>query len=221
MRVIAAHEIWRFLTEGDHSMAASLLCHPAALFLSRLLLAGVFFVSARSKLHDRRGFVQLVVAYRILPLPLARLYGHLLPWLEAGLGLWLLLGVAARWAGALAGLLLLSFAFAVTTNLLRKRRHLACGCFGSHETLGPATLLREVLLLLPALHLALLPAAPATDAIARLVQVLIWRPAPLDWLALALCLAGLAAISRLGRAFLALQALGKPVAPTSPKEARS
>jgi hypothetical protein len=202
-------------------MAVSLLSHPAALVLSRLLLASVFLLSARSKLRDRRGFVHLVVAYRILPLPLARLYGHLLPWLEAGLGLWLLLGVTAQYAGALAGLLLLSFAFAVSINLLRRRRYLACGCFGSHETLGPATLLREVLLLLPALHLALLPAAPATDAVARLIQVLIWRPAPLDWLALALCLAGLAAISRLGRAFLTLQALGKPVAPHLPRRARS
>jgi uncharacterized membrane protein YphA (DoxX/SURF4 family) len=198
-------------------MAQSLLQHPATLALSRLLLAGVFLVSARGKLRDPRGFVQLVVAYRILPLPLARLYGRLLPWLEAGLGVWLVLGVAAEYAGALAGLLLLSFAFAVATNLVRGRRHLACGCFGRDETLGPATLLREGLLLLPALHLPLLPATPPTDALARLI----WRPAPLDWLALALSLAGLGAIHQLGRALLALLSLDRRIAPTPAKEARS
>lgn len=199
-------------------MAFSLLQHFFALLMSRLLLAGVFLLSARGKLGDRRGFVQLVVAYRILPLPLARLYGRLLPWLEAALGLWLLLGVAAHWAGALAALLLVSFACAVGINLLRGRRHLACGCFGGRETLGPATLLRELLLLLPALHLALVPAAPLADPLARLADALTWRPAPLDWLALALCLAGLAAIQRLGRLLLALRT---PVAATSTKEARS
>ncbi len=185
----------------------SLPWHPATLAFSRLLLAGVFLLSARSKLRDPRGFVQLVVAYRILPLPLARMYGLLLPWLEAALGLWLLLGVAPRYAGALAGLLVLSFAFAVATNLLRGRRHLSCGCFGSHEALRPATLAREFLLLLPALHLALLPAAPAADAAARLARALTWRPAALDWLALALGLAGLAATHRLGTALPKLLAL--------------
>ena len=110
-------------------MVLSSLQHPVALALSRLLLAGVLLLSAQGKLRDPRRFVQLVVAYRILPLPLARVYGRLLPWLEAGLGLWLVLGVAAGHAGALAGLLLLSFAFAVATNVLRGRRHLACGCF--------------------------------------------------------------------------------------------
>lgn len=125
-------------------MPLSLLHHSCILLFSRLLLAGVFLFSAQSKLRDVRRFVQIVLAYRILPLSLGRLYGRLLPWLEGALGLWLLLGVAARYASAPAGLLLLSFFAAVALNLLRGRKQLECGCFGGRETLGPATLAREL-----------------------------------------------------------------------------
>jgi hypothetical protein len=202
-------------------VASSLFQHPAAIVLSRLLLAGVFLLSAWGKLRNARGFVRLVVAYRILPISLARFYGRLLPWLEAVLGLWLLLGVAVRYAGALACLLLASFFLAVTVNLLRGRRELACGCFGRQETLGPATLAREALLLLPALHLVLLPTAPASDPLARLAHALTWRPVALDWLALALCLLGLGAIHRLWRALLTLWAASRALALALPKEVQS
>ncbi len=202
-------------------MPFPLFRHPFALAFSRLLLAGVFLWSAQSKLRDPRGFTRIVLAYRILPGSVARLYGQALPWLEAALGLWLGLGAASQYAGSIAVLLLASFSFAVALNLLRGRTGLSCGCFGGHQTLGAATLAREGMLLLPALHLALFAAAPATDAIGRLAQALAWRPAPVDWLALALSLAGLGAISGVGRVFLVLKMLGKPVGPASPKEARS
>ncbi|MGQ9687089.1 MAG: MauE/DoxX family redox-associated membrane protein [Thiobacillaceae bacterium] len=202
-------------------MTLQLVRHAAALVPSRLLLAGVFLLSARTKVRNARGFVRLVIAYRILPLSLARLYGRLLPWLEAVLGLWLLLGVAFRYAGALTGLLLTSFFVAVAVNLLRGRRQLACGCFGGSDTLGAATLVREVALLLPALHLALATPAPPEDPLARLASSLAWHPAPLDWPALALSLAGLAALRSLARTLVSARIIGRPITATHLRETHS
>lgn len=202
-------------------MLQAIVSHPALHLVSRLVLASVFLLSARGKLRAPRRFVQIVIAYRILPLPLGRLYGRLLPWLEGALGLWLLLGVAARCAGTLAGLLLLSFFAAVALNLLRGRKQLECGCFGGNGTLGAATLVREVVLLLPALHLACVTARPVTDPLARLASALAWHPAPLDWLALALSLAGLAALRSLTRTLVNTRAVGRPSTAIPTKEARS
>lgn len=97
------------------------------LFL-RLLLGAVFLVSAIPKLRHPRGFVLMVLEYRILPPSLGELYAWMLPPLELFVGLLLLTGAAVRVATIMASFLLLSFIAAIGINLARGR-DLDCGCF--------------------------------------------------------------------------------------------
>lgn len=93
--------------------------------------------------------MQGTVEYRVLPERAARAFGFMLPWLELGLALALILGIALRITGAVAMLLLLCFIVAVTINLRRGRR-IACNCHGIADTstIGWGTVVRNLLLLL-------------------------------------------------------------------------
>jgi hypothetical protein len=82
-----------------------------------------------------------------------------LPWFELLLGLWLVAGVALRYAAGLASAVLLGF-FAVMLRAYFKGMTIDCGCFGFGEALGPATLTRDGVLVL--LSLALFWAAVRT-----------------------------------------------------------
>lgn len=116
----------------------------------RLALGLIFLVSALSKLHDPATFVQGVLEYRVLPAPLARAYGRLLPFVELGTALLFLSGVFLPIAAGLAVLMLSSFAIAVAV-VVRQGREIGCHCFGQASTdrVGWHTLGRDLLLLLP------------------------------------------------------------------------
>lgn len=129
------------------------------LLLSLLLrwsLGGILFVAGVGKLSDRAGFVQAVVRYQILPMPLARLYAQSLPYVEVALALFLIAGLGTRIAALGAILLFVSFAIAIGVNLVRGK-DLECHCFGkSHsEKIGLATLMRSILLALLAVQVTI------------------------------------------------------------------
>lgn len=94
------------------------------------LVGGVFFASALPKLRHPKGFVLTVIEYRVLPYRLSRLYGRIVPPLEALIALLLIGGVAVRVATLIAALLLASFLVAVGVNMVRGR-DLDCHCFGA------------------------------------------------------------------------------------------
>lgn len=126
----------------------SILAHPYALLLGRLVLGGLFLFSDLGKTLDRQGTVRAVAAYGVLPTSLARVYGLLLPRTELLLAGLLLAGLLTRFAALGLSLLLLNFAIAVGVNLARGRQ-MDCGCFerAARERLGWGTLLRIVVLL--------------------------------------------------------------------------
>ncbi|HET8580136.1 MAG TPA: MauE/DoxX family redox-associated membrane protein [Nitrospiraceae bacterium] len=105
---------------------------PHFLILSRTII-GVLLLSAGilKVLKGRLHFVDVVKGYELLPLPAVRVVARCLPWTEMVVGLCLLLGVLMSVSALLASGIFLLFAGAVTINLLRGRRHIACGCFGS------------------------------------------------------------------------------------------
>jgi hypothetical protein len=118
---------------------AALLC---------FILGCIFLISAFPKLRHPKGFILIVLEYRILPPALGRLYARLLPPLECWLALLFFTGTAIRAAGVLAAVLLLSFIVAVSVNLARGRR-LDCHCFGRarQRKIGWGLLLEDGLLL--------------------------------------------------------------------------
>ena len=115
----------------------------------RWILGATLLLSGVGKLRNPVAFVAGVLQYDVLPPPLARWYGRLLPLVEVGTGVLLLAGLWLRAAIVLSLLLFLSFSIAVGMNLWRKR-DISCFCFGTHasEKISWQTLARIALLLM-------------------------------------------------------------------------
>ena len=102
---------------------------PAFAALSGLLLAVVFGAAALAKLRELDVFGGVVEQYRLLPAVLVGPFVRILPIVELGAALALLLPATRALAAAtLIGLLVL-FAAAMAINLARGRSDIDCGCF--------------------------------------------------------------------------------------------
>jgi uncharacterized membrane protein YphA (DoxX/SURF4 family) len=129
------------------------------LILGRVALGLVFLVAAYTKLHFNGSwhfgdyhffFAMAIDSYNMLPLWAVELMARALPILEAALGALLISGLGLRWAGLIAGALLLGFIGAMTRALILHIQ-IKCGCFGNDEPLTIFTLLRDSSLLILAL----------------------------------------------------------------------
>lgn len=81
-------------------------------------------------------FIAVVRAWDILGDPWLSWYAELLPWVEAGAGVLLLLGLYQRLAGTVIGVSLMSFLIAIVINVARDRTLADCGCFGQAWQFG-------------------------------------------------------------------------------------
>ncbi len=144
----------------------------------RLVLGLIFLFSALAKLRAPAAFVQGVLDYHVLPAPLARIYGRLLPFVELGTALLFLSGFFLAVGAGLVVLMLVSFAIAIAINAQRGRA-VACHCFGedSASSVGWHTLVRDLVLLLPGCWLlwtttrAALPAPLAASSIVPAIGI--------------------------------------------------
>lgn len=78
-----------------------------------------------------------VRAYEILPIWLANALGIILPWLEIGAGLLLIIGVGIRFAALFGSLLMVLFIVAIAQAWARGLS-IDCGCFGGGGTIDPS-----------------------------------------------------------------------------------
>ncbi len=131
--------------------------HTVLVLVARLCLAFFFCPSAFGKLTNHNSFINGVIDYQILPEHSARVLGFILPWIELGLAVALIFGVALPAAGLLTSLLLICFIIAVTINL-RRGRTINCNCYGiaNTTTISWGTVVRNLLLLLLAIVVAVL-----------------------------------------------------------------
>jgi putative oxidoreductase len=127
----------------------------------RLILGAMLVFSGVEKLCNLQGFVAGVIRYKILPAGLAGWYGRLLPIVELGTGVFLILGIQLKPTSIISTAMFASFAIAVTINLLRKSE-MPCYCFGAdaRDKMGWHTLVRIVLLFTASMALILYPAVP-------------------------------------------------------------
>lgn len=139
-------------------------CHNApvelASLLARVLLAGVFAISAGAKLHDRAGSRAAVQNFGV-PASLAGFVAAALPVAELLCVVLILSADPGASIGAQLSILLLgSFTVAIVVNLLRGRRP-DCHCFGqlAAAPTGWLTVVRNVVLLI----VAAVPLAQSTD----------------------------------------------------------
>jgi hypothetical protein len=103
----------------------------------RDFVALVLMISGGTKLVGLRRFVVVVRNFQLCPARLAQPVAYSLPCLELLTSLALLSEWSPRLAGLLAAGLFLLFGAAVAINLLRGRREIDCGCFGSsHRSRG-------------------------------------------------------------------------------------
>jgi protein-disulfide isomerase/uncharacterized membrane protein YphA (DoxX/SURF4 family) len=102
---------------------------------ARLLLAAVLAYAALSKMGDPAASVRAVRAYQLLPEWLAKGVGYGLPFLELGLAVLLLLGLATRVAAIVSAALLVVFLTGIVSAAARGLQ-IECGCFGGGGQLG-------------------------------------------------------------------------------------
>ena len=107
----------------------------------RLALAAIFLVAAYAKLKEPwLQFAVSIDSFKIVPDQYLELLARTLPWFELALGIALLSGIAVRWFGLIATLLLSTFV-AAAARAYAMGLTPDCGCFGtaggSGDMLGP------------------------------------------------------------------------------------
>ncbi len=120
--------------------------------IATMLLAAFVILFASAALHKWRHltrFEEVFVAYALVPAPGHRL-SRLVPLLETAVAAGLLPAVTRPSACVAGVLLLLCYAGAMALNLLRGRRHIACGCGGPDDrrTIAAFMIWRNLLLAL-------------------------------------------------------------------------
>jgi len=130
--------------------------------ISRLVLGGVLFIAGYLKVGTPDKSQMAVRAYEVLPISLANLIGLLLPYVEIGIGLLLILGVYTRISAALGGAIMVIFIVAIAQAWARGLT-IDCGCFGgggqvaASETKYLSEIMRDTGLVLLALYLIRYP----------------------------------------------------------------
>jgi uncharacterized membrane protein YphA (DoxX/SURF4 family) len=103
-----------------------------------------------------------VRAYELLPIPIANFLGYTLPWIEIGVGLLLILGVAVKINGVIGAFTMLVFIVAIAQAWARGLS-IDCGCFGGGGSIDPedtkylSEIIRDLGLLLLGIYLYYYP----------------------------------------------------------------
>lgn len=109
---------------------------PWMSLLARLVLGGVLLLAGYLKAFSPDKSQMAVRAYEILPISVANFLGIILPWLEIGAGLLLLVGLGIRYASIFGSVLMLIFVIAISQAWARGLS-IDCGCFGGGGKVAP------------------------------------------------------------------------------------
>ena len=135
---------------------------PWITLLARLILGGVLLVAGALKVGNLQKSAMAVRAYELLPTAIANFLGYVLPWLEIGLGLLLILGVAVSISGLFGAIIMFAFIIAIAQAWARGLS-IDCGCFGGGGEIDPedtkylSTILRDIGFLLLGVYLYYFP----------------------------------------------------------------
>ena len=112
------------------------VAQPWLTLLARLILGGVLFAAGALKIGSLQKSAMAVRAYELLPVSLANFLGYTLPWIEIGVGLLLIAGVAVRISGLIGAFTMLAFIIAIAQAWARGLS-IDCGCFGGGGAIDP------------------------------------------------------------------------------------
>ncbi len=128
------------------------IAQPWLTLLARLILGGVLIAAGALKVGNLQKSAMAVRAYELLPVWMANLFGYVLPWIEIGIGLLLVLGALVKINGLLGALIMLAFIIAIAQAWARGLS-IDCGCFGDGGAVDPedtkylSTIIRDIGLL--------------------------------------------------------------------------
>jgi putative oxidoreductase len=120
--------------------------------LCRNLLGVAFLYSGYIKIHEPLQFAVTITGYKLVPEGLVFPLATYFPWVEILLGLLLLNRWKVSYVAAGAAALLLFFITILTITYMRGIEA-NCGCFSFSDRISPKTIMRDGLLLLPAIFL--------------------------------------------------------------------
>jgi len=135
---------------------------PWLTLLVRIILGGVLLVAGGLKVGNLQKSAMAVRAYELLPIPIANFLGYTLPWIEIGVGLLLILGVAVKINGVIGAATMLVFIVAIAQAWARGLS-IDCGCFGGGGSVDPedtkylSEIIRDLGLLLLGIYLYYYP----------------------------------------------------------------
>ena len=138
------------------------VAQPWLTLLARLILGGVLFAAGALKIGSLQKSAMAVRAYELLPVSLANFLGYTLPWIEIGVGLLLIAGVAVRISGLIGAFTMLAFIFAIAQAWARGLS-IDCGCFGGGGAIDPedtkylSEIIRDIGLLILGIYLYFYP----------------------------------------------------------------
>lgn len=142
---------------------------PYPTLFSRLVVGVVFLVAGGSKALGIQTFAAEISAYRLVPALLVQPIAIVLPLFELLIGVYLLIGFWLRWSALAAAVLQAIFIGAMALALARGLT-IECGCIGPtlgvgilRETVGPSSIARDVLYLVLAVHLIVVPSVWSVD----------------------------------------------------------
>ena len=109
---------------------------PWLTLLARVVLGGTLFAAGALKVGNLQKSAMAVRAYELLPVSLANFIGYALPWIEIGVGLLLILGVATKTVAVIGAINMLVFIIAIAQAWARGLS-IDCGCFGGGGSVDP------------------------------------------------------------------------------------
>lgn len=120
---------------------------PVFYWAIALCLALLWSSSAWDKLQAPAQFSASLAAYRLIPATLLGPASRSLPWIEIAITIGLLVPASQQLAASAGALLLLLYAAAMGTNLLRGRADIDCGCNpGRYQPISWLLVARNLLL---------------------------------------------------------------------------
>ena len=109
---------------------------PTIGLVNRVILAAVLLYAGGVKMFEAHGARDAINAYRLFPPSWAPVLGYLLPMLEIGLGLLLLVGLFTRASALLTAILMLGFVAGIA-SVWSRGYSIDCGCFGGGGDISP------------------------------------------------------------------------------------
>jgi len=123
-------------------------------WLCRLFLTGVFIYSGYIKVKSYLQFTVTLNGYQLIPEQFIPFIATYIPWVEILLGVAILIGWKIRYFAAGATALLLFFSLLLAITYFRGIEA-NCGCFSFDDPITPLTILRDGLIVIPAIYLLL------------------------------------------------------------------